>query len=223
MYSFAPKKSIGARLWSALLRLKWIVVVFALALFQFGSAGYIYAKAELAQWLIADAWIESLRKDSTVKPWRWADTYPVAKLSIRGSELFVLAGATGRILAFGPGHIAQTALPGMPGNTAIAGHRDTHFALLEGISIGESIRMQTPTGTQDYKIVETRIAHQNQVELLDETEHNMLTLITCYPFNSMTPDTELRYIVRAVQENNDDQQLSAAVAHQLMQSARYRF
>jgi sortase A len=219
MYSFAPKKSLIARLWKTLLKLKWLLVVLSLALFQFGSAGYIYAKAEVAQWLIADAWIESLQQHSSVKPWRWADTYPVAKISIRESELFVLSGATGRILAFGPGHIAKTALPGLPGNTAIAGHRDTHFALLEAIVIGESISMQTPSGTLNYKVVETRIVHQDQVELLEQTEKNMLTLITCYPFNSISPNTELRYIVRAVQNSLDNQQL----ARQHMQAPRYHF
>lgn len=222
MYSFAPKKSVIARLWTALFRLKWVIVALSLALFQFGSAGYIYAKAEVAQWLIADAWLESLQQQNTVKPWRWADTYPVAKLSIRQSELFVLAGATGRILAFGPGHIAQTALPGLPGNTAIAGHRDTHFALLEGIAIGESIGMQTPSGSYDYKVIETRIVHQDQVELLEQTEKNMLTLITCYPFNSVSPNTEMRYVVRAVQKSHESQQLSAAV-RQYIQTPRYRF
>jgi sortase A len=79
--------------------------------------------------------------------------------------------------------------------------------------------MQTPSGTLNYKVVETRIVHQDQVELLEQTEKNMLTLITCYPFNSISPNTELRYIVRAVQNSLDNQQL----ARQHMQAPRYHF
>lgn len=180
-----------------LFKLKWFVLILSLAIFQFGSAGYIYAKAEVAQWLIEDAWLESIQQNKPIRPWQWADTYPVAKLSFLDQELFVLAGATGRVLAFGPGHITHTAEPGAPGNTAIAGHRDTHFAKLEDIKLGELIGIQTAAGVKHYAVVETRIAHQDQVELLEQTEQHLLTLITCYPFNSISPNTDLRYIVRA--------------------------
>ena len=40
-------------------------------------------------------------------PWRWADTSPIARLEVPrlGVRRVVLAGATGAVLAFGPGHI----------------------------------------------------------------------------------------------------------------------
>jgi hypothetical protein len=67
--------------------------------------------------LPGDALVDTLSGGETVKPWPWADTWPIARLSAprHGVDLFVLAGATGRTLAFGPGHVDGTARPGRPG------------------------------------------------------------------------------------------------------------
>ncbi len=44
-----------------------------------------------------------------VKPWPWADTHPVARLiaPAQDADVLVLAGASGRTLAFGPGHLRR--------------------------------------------------------------------------------------------------------------------
>jgi sortase A len=52
---------------------------------------------------------------------------------------YILAGASGRNLAFGPAHMLQTASLGSPGNAAIAGHRDTHFAVLKNAKMGDLV------------------------------------------------------------------------------------
>src|SRR5207248_2826247 len=73
----------------------------------FGHGAYIYAKAGLAQVLLRRAWERTLAGERDVKPWPWADTWPVARLTIpkAGTDSIVLAGASGRTLAFGPGHL----------------------------------------------------------------------------------------------------------------------
>ena len=87
-----------------------------LALQQLGNAGLIKAKAGLAPLMLAKAWEQSLASQGRpVKPWPWADTWPVAKLQVpsMGISQFVLAGDTGNALAFGPGHnLASAALGG---------------------------------------------------------------------------------------------------------------
>ena len=62
-------------------------------------------KAQLSQLLIRHAWHESTYSGEYVKPWSWADTYPVMRLQAPSQEedLIVLAGDTGNVLAFGPG------------------------------------------------------------------------------------------------------------------------
>ncbi len=103
------------------------LVIGLLGTWQVASGGWIYAKAALAKGMIADAWSETLSTGIKIKPWAWADTWPVAKLRFptHKRDITVLAGAQGATLAFGPGHLDGTAKPGALGNSVIAGHRDT--------------------------------------------------------------------------------------------------
>ena len=174
-----------------------LLALLALGIYQFGSGAYISAKAHLAQYLIAMAWDDSLVHKKPHKPWAWADTYPVAKLSLAGQTLYVLEGASGRTLAFAPGHMSATSLPGEIGNSVIVGHRDSHFRILKDLQKGDIIKVQTLQGQQRYRVSTLRIAHQSQNYLVQQSEHNLLTLITCYPFDSLLPNPELRYVVRA--------------------------
>jgi sortase A len=174
-----------------------LLTLLALGIFQFGSGTYIFAKAHLAQYLIAIAWDDTLVNKKPQKPWAWADTYPLAKLSIAGKALYVLAGASGRTLAFAPGHMSATSLPGEVGNSVIVGHRDSHFRILRELQKGDIMEVQTLRGQQRYRVSTLRIAHQSQVQLAQQSEHNLLTLITCYPFDSLLSNPELRYVVRA--------------------------
>ncbi len=181
--------------------LKILLVLLPLCgLWHIAGASYIHAKAILAQVLLETAWLETHHGQQEVKPWPWADTWPVSRLSVPrlGIDRIVLAGASGSSLAFGPGHLFGSALPGEQGNIIIAGHRDTHFAFLKSINVREIIQLQTVTGsTLDYAVVETKIVHENEVKYLDITAEPKLTLITCYPFNAIRPGGPLRYLVIA--------------------------
>jgi hypothetical protein len=91
-------------------RLRRVVVscLLCLGFWQFGHGAYIPAKAWVAQELMQRAWRRAENGDERPAPWPWADTWPVAKLSAKGGdiELIVLAGGSGRTLAFGPGHLS---------------------------------------------------------------------------------------------------------------------
>jgi sortase A len=117
----------------------------AVASWELGSAGWLWAKAELAQLLLARAWERTLKGEEKARPWSWADTWPVARLEApsRGIAMFVLESGTGRTLAFGPGHLDGTPLPGSPGRSVIAAHRDSHFRFLAQLAPGERLRVQT--------------------------------------------------------------------------------
>ena len=79
------------------------LIIGLLGAWQIASGGWIYAKAALAKGMIADAWTETLSTGIKIKPWPWADTWPVAKLRspTHKRDITVLAGAQGTTLAFG--------------------------------------------------------------------------------------------------------------------------
>ena len=162
--------------------------------------GWIHAKALLAQKLIGAAWQRSQAGERDVRPWFWADTRPLAKLTFgRGSaELIVLEGSSGRNLAFGPVHDPASVLPGKPGNSVIAGHRDTHFRVLKDLKSGDPVHVELLDGTRlSFIVVDLRVADSRQARIVLDAERPRLTLVTCYPFDAMNAHTPLRYVVTA--------------------------
>jgi len=156
---------------------------------------WIPIKAELAQVLIQRAW-DARREGDAPRPWPWADTEPVGELRHDGRRWIVLAGASGRTLAFGPGHIDGTARPGQPGRIGIAGHRDTHFRFLKDLKPGEQLELAGRDGRwHGYEVRAARVVHESETRWLEGSEG--LVLVTCYPFDAVVPGGKLRYLVFA--------------------------
>lgn len=172
----------------------------AIGLWQLSAALYIHAKAWLAQELIAAAWASTLHGERQVRPWPWADTWPIARLQVPSlhADLYVLADASGRSLAFGPGYLTESAQPGEIGNTIIAAHRDTHFKFLRDVTSGTQIVLQVASGREyRYRIIATHIVDARQDRLVLDTDEPMLSLVTCYPFDAVVPGGPLRYVAVA--------------------------
>lgn len=172
----------------------------ALGLALLASGGYVQAKARLANHLIEDAWQQALAEpQSQVRPWFYADTHVVAQLKFPAHQqkLTVLSGASGRNLAFGPGHLlASGALNNSREQSVlIAGHNDTHFAFLQHVQVGERFAMQTQDGYWQYfQVTDIKVVDQDDRGLLNRPG---LYLSTCYPFNALAADTRLRWLVAA--------------------------
>ena len=170
-------------------------------LVQAAQAGYIHAKAALAQVLIRHAWVEAGKGHGSPRPWPWADTNPVARLGApsQGADLMVLEGASGRTLAFGPGHVTGTARPGGRGNVVIGGHRDTHFSFLKDLKRDERLWLQAANGEViDYVVVSLDVVDHQRGDLQRDFGDDRLTLITCYPFDAVRPGGPERYVVTAI-------------------------
>jgi sortase A len=171
-----------------------------IAMVFLGNSGYIHAKATLAQMLIHNAWsdLQSDLNINNAKPWPWADTFPVAKLSTDNQTLYILSSTSGESLAFGPGHYQQSVLPGSKGDSIIAGHRDTHFAFLENIHLGDAIKAENYLGEkQNYRVQDVRIVDSTKEQIFIAPSINRLQLITCYPFDAIVTGGPLRYVVTA--------------------------
>jgi len=174
--------------------------LFCLGFWQFGQGAYIPAKAWLAQELMHRAWNKSEEGIQAPPPWPWADTHPVARLSAKGGdiELIVLEGGSGRTLAFGPGHLSISVLPGESGNSIIAGHRDTHFLFLQYMKRGETIQVDLPDGRRHlYQVTEIDVVDSRRGSLVLDTDTPTLSLVTCYPFNALEAGGPMRYVVSA--------------------------
>jgi len=177
-----------------------ILVVALLAGLTAGGEGlWIYAKAKLAQLLLEISWRSALAGEQ-LRPWPWADTRAIARLTIERSDatIIVLAGASGRTMAFGPGHLDGTAMPGDIGNCVITAHRDTHFAALRYVGPGDILTLQRPDGHAiRYRVQATRVVPKSDTSVLRQDARTRLTLITCYPFDTIRPGTPLRWVVIA--------------------------
>ena len=172
----------------------------SLAIWHLFEGGYIHAKAWLAQQLIHKAWHGAISNASARTPWPGADTYPVARLTAQNGkiDLFVLAGTSGRTLAFGPGHMTGTALPGSYGNVVLSGHSDTHFSFLKNLSIGDQLFLESSSGDRKlYEVIKTEVVHENDTHIARDSGDDRLTLITCFPFDALVPGGPMRYAVMA--------------------------
>jgi sortase A len=185
-------------------RARWLtvllVVLVSAGVSQIAAAGWIHAKAIVAQHLIASAWAQARDGGTSRRPWPWADMRPIARLQVpaRGIDLYVLDAASARALAFGPAHVSGTAAPGSAGNAVIVAHRDTHFAFLRDLALEDEITIEVGRGVlARYRVREVTIADKSASRLLDPADSPQLTLITCYPFDAVQPGTPMRYVVIA--------------------------
>jgi sortase A len=174
-------------------------------MFFFGHGVWIFTKAQLAQVLLERAFSQSIANGQPVKAWRWADTWPVAKITMPriSASAIVLRGGSGEAMAFGPTWLSETAMPGTPGSTVMAAHRDTHFAFLRNAAIGDLITVQRNDGLVfSYRVTSLAVVDWNASGIDRHAAGFNLILATCYPFDAITSGKQ-RYIVRATLERSE--------------------
>ena len=165
----------------------------------FGEGVYIHAKALLAQVLLERAFAETIATGRAVKPWSWADTWPVARIEVKRlkARTIVLAGSSGQALAFGPGHLELTPEAGERGVAVYSAHRDTHFHFLKDVAIGDEIAVTRRDGrTIRYRAERTSVVRFDETGLDPLTGGYQLVLSTCWPFDAVTQGP-MRYLLHA--------------------------
>ncbi len=163
------------------------------------QAAWLPAKAALAQVLLERAWRAAQADGSVHRPWPWADVAPVARLEVPrlGVTRIVLAGDSGRALAFAPGWSESTARPGSVGLSVVSAHRDTHFRFVRDLVAGDRVVVDHARGSREYRIASMRIVDARVARIAVDADADSLLLVTCWPFDALDPRGPLRYVVEA--------------------------
>jgi sortase A len=181
---------------------RFAIAPFLLALvglILFGQGAYIHAKAWLAQVLLEHAFAQSIATGHPVKPWSWADTWPVARIEVKRlhARAIVLDGSNGQALAFGPGHVELTPDAGERGTAVYSAHRDTHFRFLKDVAIGDEIDVTRADGkTFRYQADATSVVRFDNSGIDPLADGYQLVLSTCWPFDALTSGPD-RYLLHA--------------------------
>jgi sortase A len=124
----------------------------------------------------------------------------IGKLEVPRVKLsaMVVEGDDDETLNMAVGHLPDTPLPGQPGNSALAGHRDTFFRPLKDVRVGDEILLTTAHGSLRYRVERTIIVDPDNLSVLEPTPTSTLTLVTCFPF-FYVGHAPRRYIVQAAQ------------------------
>lgn len=168
----------------ALLRAaSWLLCCAGVAIAAQGA--WIPAKAAVAQLLLDRAFEQSLALKAPAKPWPWADTAPVARVSVPrlGVSDVVLSGGSGQAMAFGPSRLRQAT--GDRPVTVLAAHRDTHFAFVRDLRDGDEIVLQQVDGTAArYRVTGFQTVRWDRFAVPRDPMRPLLALTTCYPFGA---------------------------------------
>ncbi|MBI5105180.1 MAG: class E sortase [Solirubrobacterales bacterium] len=113
----------------------------------------------------------------------------VARLRIPaiGVDKVVVKGSAPEDLRKGPGFYDEVALPGVPGTTAIAGHRTTYgapFRRLDDVDRGDRVVLELPYGRFTYRVERTRIVDPSALWVLRRKRYDRLVLSACHPLFS---------------------------------------
>ena len=108
----------------------------------------------------------------------------------------VIEGDDTETLRHAVGHIPGTALPGEPGNIALAGHRDSFFRKIGQLRDGDTLILETARGAFSYHVAKRAIVAPSDTSVLNSTTEPALTLVTCYPFRYIGSAPK-RYVIIA--------------------------
>ena len=102
-------------------------------------------------------------------------------------DAVMMQGTETATLQRGPGHYANTALPGRGSTVGIAGHRTTYlapFRHIDEIDDGDEIRLELPYAAFTYRVQFHRVVDPSDVEIVRPLGYERLVLTACHPLYS---------------------------------------
>jgi sortase A len=104
-----------------------------------------------------------------------------------GVSSVIVEGTEASDLRKGPGHYADTPLPGQRGTVGVAGHRTTYgapFRKIDKIKPRDEIVAVMPYGRFTYRVERTRIVPPTAVWVTQRVSYDRLILSACHPLYS---------------------------------------
>lgn len=124
-------------------------------------------------------------------------TIEIKKIGLLAS---VKEGSNGDILEKYIGHIEKTAI--YDGNVGLAAHNRgyeySYFARINELQYGDIVTFETKFGKRNYEIKEKKVIFETDWSMLNDTEDNRITMITCIP----NKDNQ-RLCVQAIEREED--------------------
>lgn len=133
----------------------------------------------------------------------------IGRIRVEGTALDcgLFWGDTEGILNSGGGcaNYEGCVLPGENGTVFIGGHTGSFFSDLKSAEVGSIIHLETPWGDFRYKISETRVINETDIDACHWGETKPLCILyTCYPFGILQ-HTPYRYLTYAEPVAADEQ------------------
>jgi sortase A len=104
-----------------------------------------------------------------------------------GASFVVVYGTDTADLEKGPGLYPRTSFPGIPGTTAIAGHRTTYlapFRNIDDLGRDDEIVLDMPYARLTYRVEKHLIVDPTDVWVTRKVDHDRLVLSACHPLYS---------------------------------------
>jgi sortase A len=110
----------------------------------------------------------------------------VARLRVPRLDLSVVVvnGTSSGDLRRGPGRHEETFMPGEGELVYVAGHRTTYgapFSNIDRLEAGDTISVELPYGTVEYRVTRHRIVDDNDLSVLESRGREELVLQACHP------------------------------------------
>jgi sortase A len=103
------------------------------------------------------------------------------------NAVFVQGTRWGPDLSQGPGHYAQTSLPGVGRTMAIAAHRTTFgawFRHIDSLKTGDRVSLRVPYATLYYRVFAHKIVKSGDWSIIRDRGFDTLVLSACHPLYS---------------------------------------
>jgi sortase A len=163
------------------------------------SGAAVPIQAKVSQVVLEQAYTKTVATGEAQRPWGFADVTPVGKITVPrlGVSEIVLRDTTVKAMRSGPTLMPRSAAIGAPGTSVIAAHRDTHFAFLKDIRVGDVIQAAGKDGEMlPYRVTSMQVVDADKFVVTKGQTQNTLALSTCYPFGSVRGGKS-RYVVHA--------------------------
>jgi sortase A len=180
--------------WSSLL----IIAIIGITIWQFTQGKEIYLKTWLSRALLHTAWVRTQASGRIVKPWPWANTWPLGRIYVPrlNMEQIILFNNSNNILSLAPTHTNSSVLPGYVGNSVLNVHRNIYFYFLKNLKPTDQMILESlNNGRSYYKVANIYVVDRTTIDFVKPTLDRRLTLISCYPCKSK--NERWRYVVVA--------------------------